>query len=277
MSDRSDGLSESDKWRIVFRYLTIMNSDLYSSTEKLEILDKTAEFMKQNIDSIKDSKDAFREISRFFVSSVKRQHGENLEDFDDAVRFIERYLNEKDYPVAGTGGSDGSVPFRRYKLDETKKEKHHPLSTIEHICTRFHLVTQQLKNRHNNRSTLEISDEYDVQDLFHVLLRFYFDDIRIEEYTPSYGGGASRMDFLLKEEKIVVEIKKTRDSLGEKELGDQLLIDMERYQKHPDCKTLICFIYDPEGKISNPRGFEKDLTKEIGKISTKVLIVPRGY
>ena len=85
------------------------------------------------------------------------------------------------------------------------------------------------------------------------------------------------MDFLLKEEKIVVEIKKTHANLGGKKLGDQLLIDMERYQEHPDCETLFCFIYDPEGTISNPRGFEKDLTKETGKISTKVLIVPKGY
>ncbi|MCU1275952.1 MAG: REase DpnII-MboI, partial [Bryobacterales bacterium] len=28
--------------------------------------------------------------------------------------------------------------------------------------------------------------------------------------TPSYGGGASRMDFLLKEEQIVVEAKMAR-------------------------------------------------------------------
>ena len=30
---------------------------------------------------------------------------------------------------------------------------------------------------------------------------FAFDDIRPEEYTPSYAGGSSRIDFLLKDEK----------------------------------------------------------------------------
>jgi DNA-binding sugar fermentation-stimulating protein len=59
-----------------------------------------------------------------------------------------------------------------------------------------------------NRNTIEIEDEYDVQDLFHALLKLYFDDIRPEEYTPSYGGSASRVDFLLKDEQIIIEIKK---------------------------------------------------------------------
>ena len=104
-----------------------------------------------------------------------------------------------------------------------------------------------------------IEDEYDVQDLLHALLRLYFDDVRPEEWTPSYAGKSARMDFLLKEEKIVIEVKKTRKGLGDKELGDQLIIDVERYKIHPDCKKLICFIYDPEGRIGNPGGLVSDL------------------
>ena len=56
------------------------------------------------------------------------------------------------------------------------------------ICTRFHLVARQLRKRHDDRSTLDISDEYDVQDLLHSLLCLFFDDIRSEEGTPSYAG-----------------------------------------------------------------------------------------
>ncbi|MBU7029560.1 MAG: hypothetical protein HXS48_21690 [Theionarchaea archaeon] len=50
----------------------------------------------------------------------------------------------------------------------------------------------------------------------------------------------------------------------------QLLIDIERYQNHQDCQVLFCFIYDPEGKISNPRGLEKDLSRETDGISLKI-------
>ena len=68
------------------------------------------------------------------------------------------------------------------------------------IFQRFHKVARQVRSRHDQRDTLSISDEYDVQDLLHALLSIYFDDIRAEEWTPSYAGSSSRMDFLLKPE-----------------------------------------------------------------------------
>lgn len=81
------------------------------------------------------------------------------------------------------------------------------------------------------------------------------------------------MDFLIKEAETVIEVKKTRQALGEKEVGDQLIVDIERYQNHPDCKKLVCFVYDPEGRIGNPRGLEKDL-KEHSEGFVEVYIRP---
>jgi len=127
------------------------------------------------------------------------------------------------------------------------------------IVNRFHSVVRQIQNRHSKRPTINITDEYDVQDLFHGLLQIEFEDIRAEEHTPSYAGSATRMDFLLKKEKIVIEVKKTREGLKDKEIGDQLIIDFQHYKTHPDCKRLICFVYDPENKVKNPRGLEADL------------------
>ena len=59
------------------------------------------------------------------------------------------------------------------------------IEKIELICNNFHQVARQMRSRHNNRSTLDINDEYDVQDLFHSLLTLYFDDIRPEERGDS--------------------------------------------------------------------------------------------
>ena len=107
------------------------------------------------------------------------------------------------------------------------------------------------------------------------MLKIYFDDVRAEEYTPSYAGSASRVDFLLKQEQIVIEIKKTRKGLAAKEIGEQLIIDSQRYEIHPDCGQLICFVYDPEGRIANPCGIESDLSKEINDVPVSVYIRPR--
>jgi len=151
-----------------------------------------------------------------------------------------------------------------------------PMVAIEHICNRFHLVAKRLCSRHDSRATLNVEDEYDVQDLMHALLTLEFDDIRPEEWTPSYAGSGSRVDFLLKQERMVVEAKKTRKGLGAREVGEQLIIDVQRYQSHPDCLALICFVYDPEGKIANPRGLENDLNRQHDGLEVKVLIVPKG-
>ena len=134
-----------------------------------------------------------------------------------------------------------------------------PADLLTRICKGFHRAARQLRVRHKGRGTIEMGDEYDVQDLLHSFLVLHFDDVRPEEHTPSYAGGSSRMDFLLKRERIVVEVKRTREGLGAKEVGEQLMIDIARYRAHPDCKLLLCFVYDPEGRIGNPRGLESDL------------------
>lgn len=150
-----------------------------------------------------------------------------------------------------------------------------PLVLIENICKKFHIVASQLRVRRENRATLDVEDEYDVQDLLHALLRLHFEDVRPEEWTPSYAGGSARMDFLIKNEQIVIEAKKTRKGLDAKELGQQLIIDIEKYSKHPDCKTLVSFVYDPDGRIANPRGVEGDLnSRSDGAIHIVTFIKP---
>lgn len=141
-----------------------------------------------------------------------------------------------------------------------------PLDAIRTLCTGFHAVARQLRQRHEDRPTLDVEDEHDVQDLLHALLRLQFDDIRTEHWVPSYAGGAARTTFLLVPERIALVIKRTRPGLGGREITAQLEIDAQRYSGRPDCDRLFCFVYDPEGRIANPREFETGLScgSEIG-------------
>jgi hypothetical protein len=86
-------------------------------------------------------------------------------------------------------------------------------------------------------------------------------------------GGSSRIDFLLKSQKIAIEVKLASASLRDKQIGDQLIVDIGRYQSHPDCRRLICFVYDPAGNLRNPSGLEADLSRAVGKLEVKVIIV----
>ena len=152
-----------------------------------------------------------------------------------------------------------------------------PLEHLRNLILRFHSVAVQLRTRHDSRTTLDVVDEYDVQDLLYALLRIYFDDVRPEEWAPSYAGKSARADFLLKPEGIVVECKKTRQGLGAKEIGDQLIVDIARYKEMKSCRTLVCMVYDPENRIPNPGGFQADLSADRGPLVVEVIVVPKRY
>lgn len=158
--------------------------------------------------------------------------------------------------------------------DEATPSVPEPMEYLLNIFERFHNVARQLRARHGKRETLYVKDEYDVQDLLHALLRLHFDDIRAEEWTPSYAGGSARMDFILNDYGIVIEVKKTRESMSAKDVGDQLLIDIMRYTAHPGMRILCCFVYDPDGLLPNPKGIERDLSKLTDGIEVKCFIRP---
>ena len=167
----------------------------------------------------------------------------------------------------------------RASIEETWKAPRNTQAAatlVRAICDRFTMAANALTERHDNRATISVTDEYDVQDLLGALLKLHFTDVRPEEWTPSYAGNASRMDFLLKPEHLVVEAKMTRKGLGQKELVTQLAEDILRYQSHQDCKTLICFVYDPAGKCSNPTALENDLTKNHGGLMAIVIVQPKS-
>lgn len=157
--------------------------------------------------------------------------------------------------------------------DEASPER--AFGKVVHLLGRFHAVAVQLRHRHDDRETLDVSDEYDVQDLLHALLKVEFDDIRPEEHGPSNAGSNPRMDFLLKREQIVIEVKKTRRGLADKELGEELIVDAARYQTHPDCKILVCFVYDPEHRVKNAAALRSDLAR-LGnqKFRVEVIVNP---
>ena len=134
-----------------------------------------------------------------------------------------------------------------------------------------------LTRRRKGAQSLLFSNEYDVQDLLHALLRPWVGDIRPEEYTPSYAGSSTRMDFLLPAYKLVIELKFVRDPTHAKKIGDELTVDIANYRRHPDCHTLWCVVYDPNHHLPNPEGLCSDLSGNSstpsGDLVTTVLVL----
>lgn len=165
---------------------------------------------------------------------------------------------------------------RRTPGEKMEADVHSATARLAQLADSFHRVTLQLRTRHAGRTPLLIEDEYDVQDLFAALLETRFDDVRREEWGPSYAGGATRVDFLLKNESVLLETKMTRDSLTDRRVGEELIIDIAHYKQRQDCRALICFVYDPEHRLKNPRSLENDLSRQDEHLNVRVLVRPKS-
>jgi len=132
------------------------------------------------------------------------------------------------------------------------------LDELEDMLRRFPNFVKAVSRRHADRPGFALLDEYDVQDLLRGLLSFKAEAFREEEWTPSYAGASSRIDFVLSSRKAAIEVKMTRPSMTIRELGDQLLVDIARYGVHPDVRSLVCFIVDAANIIHNREALIRD-------------------
>jgi len=184
------------------------------------------------------------------------------------------YLDEVNQVMPQLRGMASQIKDER---ELHRKRLESPLAEVMRVVDRFHFATSPLKNRRRGKTPFQLEDEYDVQDLLQTFLKLEFDDVRKEEPTPSYAGAASRIDIVLKNEKISVEAKKTRKTLTEKTLGNQLISDIARYKNYPEINAVVFFVYDPDFLIENPDGFKSDLEKlSTPKLKVIVVISPKG-
>jgi hypothetical protein len=168
-----------------------------------------------------------------------------------------------------TEQSAGATRFAGERIDAVE--------AVLSLGARLRYVERELGRRHDKRQTLTISDEYDVQDLLRAVLSIFFEDVREESWTPSYAGGASRIDFLIPAFELAIEVKKARTSMTAKSLADELIVDRDRYKAEQRAKHLICLVFDYDGILVGPRGLEADLAREasVEGLAVKIKIFDR--
>jgi REase_DpnII-MboI len=109
---------------------------------------------------------------------------------------------------------------------------------LTHLVRGLPRAMYPLITRRKGAAQLTFRSEYDLQDLLHALLRPWVADIRPEEFTPSYAGSSTRMDFLLPAHELVLELKLVRDRAHARKVSKELIVDIEHYAAHPVCKHL---------------------------------------
>jgi REase_DpnII-MboI len=213
-----------------------------------------------------------------FMDVARNDEGYSSKDWqanrDKVVRVLEdngfRYYRGGRVLPAGEPPEDVPFPVGSSVTPTVKPSEITEL--LEVLVKGLRRAMHPLTHRRKGAQSLSFSTEYDVQDLLHALLRPWVADIRPEEFTPSYAGSTTRMDFLLPKYGIVIELKFVRDKNHAKKIGDGLIIDVSHYQSHPGCRYLWCVVFDQDHLLPNAAGLKNDLEGERSSKEGKVLV-----
>ena len=233
-----------------------------------------------------DSLEMLGNVLEEFMDVVPDDSEESLEAWQVQRRKIEALLEQSGLRyfrfgrVLPQGWTPGPLAVNSPREKPTAKDSTKPteiLEVVQVLVSGLRRAMHPLTHRRKNTQVLSFSNEYDVQDLLHALMRPWVADIRPEEFTPSYAGSSTRMDFFLAAHKLVIELKLVRDRAHGKKIGDELIVDIEHYRRHPGCQTLWCVVYDPNQYLVNAEGLCSDLNGKSssgdGELVTQVLIL----
>lgn len=135
------------------------------------------------------------------------------------------------------------------------------LNLVISVLNTFSDVVSRLKYRRKGKVSLDISDEYDVQDILYVMLKGSFSTLQYEDPTPKDGLTSARADFVISDLNTYIETKYISTKGSEKTIQDECLLDIQKYGIQENCYKIIFFIYDPNKCIDNQFAFKASLER----------------
>lgn len=144
-------------------------------------------------------------------------------------------------------------------IDNSLDVRFKNLSSVEltkQVLVNFPESIKKIKERRKGKSIFEIKDEYDVQDILYVMFKGVFPKLKEEDPVPKHGSNSTRIDLILREQKILIEVKMIKESdADETKFIKQLKEDIQSYHTSQWIEHLICFIYDPFDKTKDKNNF----------------------
>ena len=188
------------------------------------------------------------------------------QDLKDSVKKLERKkrtttkkTTSKKKVIATTLKEITAVPDEiNHKIKLIDIEKRIILDNI------FDLIFNNLKEsiiEFEKRTEYKITSEIKLQNLIYSIIRSLFSSTEFEDPTEKLCGKSNRLDFVLKDHRIIIEVKYVRDKDHGKKISEELSIDYPRYKTSPYGNKIINYIYDPHNHIINPDLFQKQLKK----------------
>src|SRR5581483_1713049 len=155
---------------------------------------------------------------------------------DRAAGWVDMATNRKMLPI--WKGTDHTHELLFADLDPGVPEPE--IGLVLSLCQRLPAAARILGNRQHGKPPFEISDEYDVQDLLHAVLRAYLKYSVHEEPLGKIGGARSgRADVAIEELGTIIEVKIVRGPGDQQRLVDEYANDLLLYTAWPPLKNLI--------------------------------------
>jgi len=151
---------------------------------KLEVLKNRAQQLLNMSSGSQDFKKWHRDtevaIERIFGKGTR--HSQDFKDISYSLSIFSTGTPDSEFEAAYRRGVSTAITviesfvdeieeYWKEESDETQAVELGAVEKIRQVIGRFHQVACQLRARHSDRPTIEIEDEYDVQDLFHGLLK----------------------------------------------------------------------------------------------------------
>ena len=146
-----------------------------------------------------------------------------------------------------------------------------PLATLEALLRRLPLVARQLRTRQGDRPPFRVEQPGDLEDLLRALLPVHFDEAFPEVRTPAYMAGR-RTDFVLAGGSVALTAKLLRPGCDEERPTAEFPEDIAYYQARPGCRALVCFVFDPEGRLPDPARLEAAWSRPHDDLDVRLVV-----
>jgi hypothetical protein len=146
-----------------------------------------------------------------------------------------------------------------------------PVALLESLLRRLPLVARQLRARTGSGVPFRIEEQRDLEDLVRALLPIHFDEICLEGRTPHYDTG-TRTDFLLHAGAVALTAKLVGRDRDERRLAAELEEDAAYYQKRTGCRTLVCLLFDLEGRLADRLRLEAVWSRAHGDLTVRCVL-----
>jgi hypothetical protein len=209
---------------------------------------------------------------KFPVSGLVIPNREKVEriKITHTLRPLQHFIDEKNARDAANGVADMATNRRLLPIFRGTDFTHELLfaelgedapepevGLVLQLCQRLPSAARILGKRQHGKPTYEITDEYDVQDLLHAVLRAYLKYSVHEEPLAKVGGSRSgRADVAIEELGAIIEVKFVRGPSDQQRVVDEYSNDLLLYTKWPHLKHFIYVIYN-SNDLRDPEALDK--------------------